>query len=349
MPAVEEDSRMLKRRIPVAVLALVLVSVWSPAAGARPATWTVAIFGPPRPITAPMEFLAKEVAAKTGGELKIEPVYGEALSKATEMLDGLKAQAFEVATLCAAYYPAKLPLFTVLDLPMLAPDDIMAQARVQLALAEHPAMQQEFKRWGIRMLLPIPLPQYQLMGRKRITKAEDLKGVRVRVSGEMAKVLEDFGAVKALVPAPEAFTALERGVLDMSTFPGTFGFVSYRLHEISRYYIDKISLGSQPCFWGVTEAAWRKLSGPTRQLILDLRQPAIQTSIEAFAATDAKSYPEFRARGIEIIDFPPAERARLAANAGKHWQEWVADREKRGLPGRLILEFVQAKIKEYTR
>jgi TRAP-type C4-dicarboxylate transport system substrate-binding protein len=339
---------MLTRRTVVALLGLVLAGGLARPASGRPVTWTVAIFGPPRPITAPIEYLAKEVAARTGAQLKIEPVYGEALSKASEMLDGLQAQAFEAASLCAAYYPAKLPLFTVLDLPMLAPADIMAQARVQMALAEHPALQQEFKRWGIRMLLPIPLPQYQLMGRKRITRAEDLKGVRVRVSGEMAKVLEDYGAVKALVPAPEAFTALERGVLDMVSFP-TFAFVSYRLHEISKYFIDKISLGSQPCFWGVTETAWGRLSPEHQKVLSDLRKPAIETSIQAFAASDEKSYPDFRARGIEIINFPPAERARLAANAGKHWQEWVADREKRGLPGKQILEFVQAKIKEFAR
>lgn len=340
---------MLERRTAAALLGLILVAMSGRPAEAQAVRWTVAIFGPPRAVTVPIEFLAKEVAARTGGQIKIEPVYGEALSKATEMLDGLKAQAFEAALLCAAYYPAKLPVFTVLDLPMLTPADTMAQARVQMALAEHPAMQPELKRWGIRMLLPSPLPQYQIMGKKRITRAEDFKGVRVRVSGEMAKVLEDFGAVKSLVPAPEAYTALERGVLDMSTFPGTFAFVSYRLHEISKYYIDKISLGSQPCFWAVTETAWGGLPPQHQKLLLDLRHPAIQTGIQAFAAADEKNYPEFKARGIEVINFPPAERARLAANAVKHWQEWVADKEKRGIPARQVLEFVQAKIKEHTR
>jgi TRAP-type C4-dicarboxylate transport system substrate-binding protein len=339
---------MLTRRTVGVLLGLALAWGFARPASGGPVTWTVAIFGPPRPTTAPLEFLAKEVAARTGGQLKIEPVYGEALSKATEMLDGLKAGVFEAANICASYYPGKLPLFTVLDLPMLAPDDIQAQARVQMALAEHPAMQQEFKRWGVRMLLPIPLPQYQLMGKKRITRAEDLKGVRVRVSGEMAKILEDFGAVKGLVSAPEAFTALERGVLDMISFP-TFAFVSYRLHEISKYFIDRISLGSQPCLWAVTETAWGKLAPPHQKLLLDLREPAIQRAVQAFAVADEKAYPDFRARGIEIINFPPAERARLAANAGKHWQAWVADKEKRGLPGKQILEFVQARIKEYTR
>ena len=316
---------------------------------AQQVTWKVAIFGPPRAVTVPIEFLAKEMAAKTGGQLKIEPVYGEALSKATEMIDGLKAGAFEAGLLCASYYPGKLPLYTVLDLAMLTPDDVMVQARVQMAVAEHPAIVAEFKRWNLRMLLPGPLPQYQMMGKRRITKVEDLRGVRIRVSGEMARVLEDYGAVKSLVPAPEAYPSLERGVVDMITFPATYAFASYRLQEISKYFIDKISLGSQPCFWGVSETAWSKLPPAQQKQILDLREPATQAGQHAYAAADEKNYADWKARGIEIINFPAAERAKLTANAGKHWQEWVQDKEKKGLPGKALLEFVQAKIKEHAR
>jgi TRAP-type C4-dicarboxylate transport system substrate-binding protein len=319
------------------------------AAHAQAVTWKVAIFGPPRAVTVPIEHVAREVAAKTGGQLKIEPVYGEALSKATEIIDGLKAGAFEVGLLCASYYPGKLPLYTVLDLAMLTPDDVMAQARVQMAVAEHPAVAQEFKRWNLRMLLPGPLPQYQMMGKRRITRVEDLKGVRVRVSGEMARVLEDYGAVKSLVPAPETYTSLERGIVDMITFPATYAFTSYRLQEISKYFIDRISLGSQPCFWGVSETAWSTLAPAHRKLLLDLREPAIQAAIQAYQAADEKNYADWKARGIEIINFPPAERAKLAANAGKHWQEWAQDKDRRGLPGKALLEFVQAKIKDHAK
>lgn len=340
---------MRQHRIVSAVVGLGLGLGLVGPAPAQQTTWKVAVFGPPRAVTAPIELMAREAAAKTGGQLKIEPVYGEALSKATEMIDGLKAGAFEGALLCASYYPGKLPLYTVLDLAMLAPDGIMAQARVQMAVAEHPAIAQEFKRWNVRMLIPGPLPQYQMMGKKRITRVEDLKGVRVRVSGEMARVLEDFGAVKSLVPAPETYTSLERGVVDMITFPATYAFVSYRLHEISRYFIDKISLGSQPCFWGASEAAWAKLSPAQQKILLDLREPAVQAGVEAYAKADEKNYADFKAKGVEVINFPPAERAKLTANAGKHWQEWVQDKEKKGLPGKAVLEFVQARIKEHAK
>lgn len=307
--------------------------------------WKVALFGPPRAVTKPLEWYAQEAAKGTNGQLKIELVYGEALAKAKEMPDGLKVGAFEMAFLCASYYPGKFPLLTVLDLPMFAPESIVTQSRVQLALADHPAVAEELRRWNTLLFLPIVLPQYQVMGKKRIARAEDFKGVRVRVSGEMAKVLEDYGAVKSLMPAPETYIALERGVIDAVTFASTYMFVSYRVHEISKYFTDKISLGTQPCFYGLNAAAWEKAPPATKKLLQDLREGMVQRYAEAYAAADEKNYAEFRQRGIEIINFPPAERAKLLAAAGKHWQAWVRDAEGRGLKGKEVFEFAQGLMK----
>jgi TRAP-type C4-dicarboxylate transport system substrate-binding protein len=340
----------MRRPTPLGLVLFLIVSLFAtPPAPAQPVHWKVALFGPPRPVTVPLDWYAKEVAARTGNQLMIELVYGEALAKATEMPEGLRAGAFEMAMLCGSYYPGKFPLFTVLDLPMLAPADVAAQGRLQIAVGDHPRIAEELKRWGLKLLVPIPLPQFQIMGQRRIVKAEDFKGVRVRVSGEMGRVLEDYGAVKSLVPAPEVFPSLERGIVDAATFPGTFAFASYRLHEISKYYIDKISLGAQPCFFGVSQTAWGRLSAPQQRLLLELREPVLKEYLRAYQAADKKNYVEFRRKGVEIVNFPPAERARLAAGAEKHWRAWVDDKEKRGLPGRAILEFVQAQIRLHSR
>jgi TRAP-type C4-dicarboxylate transport system substrate-binding protein len=316
---------------------------------AQTVQWKVALWGPPRAFTQPIDWFAKEVAARTGGQVKIELVYGEALAKATEMPDGLKAGAFEVASYCTSYYPGKFPLTTLLDLPMFTPEDVVAIGRLQMALAEHPALQEEFKRWNVRMLIAGPLPQYQIMGKRKITKVEDFKGLRVRVSGEMAKVLEEYGAVKSLVPAPEVFPSLERGVVDAATFPSTYAFFSYRLHEVSKYFIDKISLGTQPCFVGVNSAAWAKLSPEHQKVMLDLREPALAEYAKAYKAADDKNYAEMKARGMEIIDFPPAERAKLLKSARKYWDAWDDDMGKRGIKGaKELWAFAEAKLKELT-
>jgi TRAP-type C4-dicarboxylate transport system substrate-binding protein len=331
------------------LVALFWAAVVVSAAEAQQVTWKAALFGPPRAVTQPLDWWAKEVAARTNGQVKIELVYGEALAKATEMPDGLRGGAFEMAMLCASYYPGKLPLWTVLDLPMFTPDDVVVQGRVQMAVAEHPAVLADFKKWNLRLLVPTPLPQYQIMSKKRIAKVEDFKGVRVRVSGEMAKVLEDYGAVKSLVPAPEVFPSLERGVIDAATFPGTYAFVSYRLHEIAKYYVDRISLGSQPCFYGVSETAWAKLSPQHQQVMLDLREGALAEAARAYRAADEKNYPEFKAKGVEVINFAPEERAKLVANADKYWKAWVEDMQKKGLKGKDVFEFALAKTKEFGK
>jgi len=332
-------------RTGVATLACTLLLA-AAVAEAQQVTWKAALFGPPRAVTMPLDWFAKEVAAKTGGQVKIELVYGEALAKATEMPDGIRGGAFEIGFLCASYYPGKFPLWTVLDLPMFTPDDITVQGRTQMAVAEHPAVLDEFKRWNVKLLVPVPLPQYQIMGKRRITKVEDFKGVRIRVSGLMAQVLEEYGAVKSLVPAPEVFPSLERGVVDAVTFPATYTFVSYRIHEISKYFIDKISLGTQPCFYGVSQSAWNKLSPQHQKLMLDLREGTLAEFVRAYSTADEKNYDEFKARGIEIINFPAAERAKLLANAEKFWKAWVEDMQKKGLKGKEVFEFTQAKLKE---
>src|SRR5574341_2172319 len=315
-------------------------------AEAQQASWKAALFGPPRAVTMPLDWFARQVSAKTGGQVKIELVYGEALAKATEMPDGLRAGAFEIGFLCASYYPGKFPLWTVLDLPMFTPDDITVQGRLQMAVAEHPAVLDEFKRWNVKLLVPVPLPQYQIMGKRRIARVEDFKGVRIRVSGLMAQVLEEYGAVKSLVPAPEVFPSLERGVVDAVTFPSTYTFVSYRIHEISKYFIDKISLGTQPCFYGASQSAWNKLSPQQQKVMLELREGTLAEFVKAYRAADEKNYVDFKTRGLEIINFPPAERAKLAANAGKFWKAWVEDMQKKGLRGKEVFEFTQAKMKE---
>lgn len=330
----------IPKRLAAATLALALCG----AANAQSVNWKAGLFGPPRSPTKPAEWWAQELAARTGGQVKVEMIFGEALAKTTEIPDALRAGAFEMGMYCASYYPGKFPLFSVLDLPFLATNDMTRLARAQLALAQHPAVAAELKRWNTLLLLPMPLPHYQIMSQKRIAKVEDFKGLRVRVSGAMAGVLEDFGAVKSLVPAPEVYSSFERGVVDAITFPSTYAFYSYRVYEVAKFFVDDISLGAQPCFYGVNLAAWGKLTAGQQKLMIELREAAIPRFAEVNAAEDGKNMEAFRQKGVETLHFPPAERAKLLANAEKHWQEWAEGMEKRGLPGKSVLDLARKQF-----
>jgi TRAP-type C4-dicarboxylate transport system substrate-binding protein len=334
-------------RLVAATAWVVVVTTDSPASAAE-ITWKAGIWGPPRLSTQPLEWYAEAVAAKTGRQMKIQFLYDEK-GKGSQAADWVKAGKYDASYICTTYYGDRMPLATVIDLPMFAPDSPAVLGRVELALADHPAIQAELRKWNLKMLVPAPLPHYQLMGTRRVVRIADLQGAKIRISVETGKILEEYGATIHPMPADEVLAALKSGTIDTvaSSYPLTF--LAFRVHEASKYVTEKISLGTQLCYLGVSQKAWDALPAHVQTVMLSLRQPAVARYEESYAREDATTIATFRQKGIEFVSFNPADRARLVAKAIKYWQAWVEEREKQGLKGREVFEFTQAKIREFTR
>src|SRR3546814_18410010 len=68
------------------------------------------------------------------------------------------------------------------------------------------------------------------------------KGKRVRAPGGLGEAMRLLGAVPTSVPAPEVYTALERGVFEAAPFPFTYSFGCYTLSEVSHVYTRGLQL-----------------------------------------------------------------------------------------------------------
>ena len=323
------------------VLALAAIPV------AAETVWKVQIWGPKRASTELFEKYAKEVAARTNGQMKMEIAYGKGTP--TDSADLLKAGSVDAAYFCAQYFAEKMPLTTVIDLPMFAPPNLRAMARVELALADQPAIDAEMAQWNAKILLPTPMPQYQLMGTRRVGSMDDLKGARVRISGEMGKILGEYGAQASVIASTESAAALKAGKLDLVALPYTYSFVTFKVDDASKYVTDKISLGAPLCFVGANRKSWDALPAATRKAMTDAREQLLSHYEDAYSSEDAANIATFKSKGIEFVDFKAVDRARLVARAIKVWQAWVDDRERQGLPGREVFEFTQQRIREYSK
>jgi TRAP-type C4-dicarboxylate transport system substrate-binding protein len=331
----------------IAACAAFAAALLAPALAAADTTWKVQFWGPKRPSLYPYEWYAKEVAARTGGRMKLELSYDK--GDAAESLTLLKSGSVDAAYICAQYVADKIPLATVLDLPMFSPDNVVALGRVELAVSEHPAIDAELRKWNAKMLLPTPLTQYQLMGSRKVTRIDDFKGAKVRMSGEMGRILAAYGAEITNFPAPESADAIRTGRVDLVALPYPSTFAAYKVHEASKYVTDKISLGAALCFLGVNAKSWDALPADVRKTMLELREPMIARYAEAYGSDDAATIAAFRAKGLEFVTFNPVDRARLVARAIKVWESWVDEREKQGLKGREVFEFTQQKIRDYAK
>jgi TRAP-type C4-dicarboxylate transport system substrate-binding protein len=339
---------LVRFRIAMRAVAACLAAVLAlPAFAADTTTWKIQVWGPKRASLIPYEWYAKELAAKTGGRMKLEFTFDK--GNPAEMLDLLKSGSADATYVCSQYVPKQAPLLTILDLPMFSPDNILAMGRTELALADHPAIEAELAAWNAKMLLPTPLPQYQLMGTRKVARLDDLKGAKIRMSGDMGRILAEYGAEVMTFPASESVAAMKSGKIELVSLPYPSTFAAYKLQDSSKYATENISLGAALCYLAVNVKSWEALPADVRKVMLDLREPLIARYPEAYAPEDAAAFAEFKAKGIELVKFNPVDRARLVARAIKAWDAWIDERQKQGLKGREVFEFTQKKMREYSK
>ena len=319
-----------------------------PASAQQSVQWELSVWGPPRAYTKSVETLASEVERKSDGKFKIRIHYGEAISPAKENLDGVKIGAFEAAAMCASYHPGKNPALTGLDLPFLPLKDMDAVYRTQDAYLHHPVVVAEMKRWNAVPFMATPLPQYEFMGVGNPPRTlEDWKGMRVRALGGLGDAMREIGAVPTTVPAPEVYTALERGTINAASAGFTYMHAAYRLHEISKWYTDGLAPGTIGCIVAVNRDAYERLPAEYRTMLDEARPVAYEKMRDAYLEADAKNVPLFQQMGMERITYTPEQRAQFEERAAKPvWDKWVAEMNSKKLPGQELLDFILAEARK---
>jgi TRAP-type C4-dicarboxylate transport system substrate-binding protein len=336
----------MRRSVAVfAAAAAAVAAIATPASAQQKIVWNHNVFGPPRAVTAGLEAMAAFFKKESNGNFEIKINFGATLGPERQVPEAIKSAGYESGMLCVGYFPGKLPLTTVLELPFLPPAGLAANAVVNEAVLNHPAIVKEMaERWNMKYFGPTFLPPYEFMGNKRIAGVGDMKGVKMRISGLNAKSLQKFGAVPTMVTAPESYTAIERGTIDMLGFPYAYTFGAYKTYEVSKYVTEGIGLGGFMCFQGVSNDAWNKMPKALQDKMAAKMPQAWAASdealLKAYKAADEKWIPIFHEK-LEVNKFPASERQKLEAGANTIWEEWVKEQEADGRPGREMLDFVK--------
>jgi TRAP-type C4-dicarboxylate transport system substrate-binding protein len=337
------------RAVAACTCAIPALAVWasmSPAAADK-TVWNFNIFGPKRALTAGIEAMVDLYRKESNGEFEIKIAYGAALGPEKQVPESIKSGGYEGGFMCAGYYPGKFPLLTVLELPFLAPRSLESNAKVNHAVLSHPLIAKEMaERWNIKYFGNTFLPAYEFMGNKRIASVDDMKGVKMRISGLNAQALQAFGAVPTMVTAPEGYTALERGTIDSFGLPYTYTFGAYKLYEVSKYVTEGMAMSGLVCFQGVSLAACNKLSDNLKAKLPQAQELSNAALFKAYKDADDKWIPIFKQK-LEVTPFPPAERDKLVAKSEAIWEKWVEEQQAAGRPGREVLNFVKAEVAKY--
>jgi len=309
-------------------------------------SWNLSTWGKERAFTVGIEYIAEQLAEKTGGNFSLKIHYGEALSKARENLDGIKIGAFQAAQFCNFYHPGKNPAWMVLTMPFLPLGDLKVSQVVREAAMAHPALVADMDNWNAMAYFSALLPQYEFLGRGDAPKTLDgWKGKRVRAGGGIGTAMEVLGATLTTVPATEVYTGMERGTMDAASFPYTYSHAAYQIHEISNWFTANMSPGTAECATVLNKDAYAKLPPQYQKLLMDLKEPAYEVQIKAYHDIDEKNLPMFRERLEEII-YTDEQLAEFRKVGGQPvWDQWVEENKDK-FDARQLIDFVMAEAEK---
>ena len=312
-------------------------------------TWRQALWGNRRAVTEGIESIVEKVKEATCGNFDIQLFYAEQLSKSREIPDAIKVGAVDGGQICASYYPAKMRALGVLDLPFLPVENLDVLKEVFEVMYAHEAFKKALAAWGAMYYTGTMLPQYEYMGRGNPPlKLEDWKGKRVRALGGMGAAMEALGAVPTTVPAPETYTALQRGTVDAIGFPFSYTFASYRLDEIAEWYTSNMAAGSVGCIFALRLDAYNSLPEQYRTILEEVKLPSYEVLKEAYTKQDKINLPKWEANPkLQKIVFQEEDLAEFRRVGGSPvWEAWVKENEAHGVPARELLDLVMKTAKE---
>jgi len=324
----------------------VLVALGVAFAGEAVATeWNVSLWGKRRAFTEHVEKLAELVGAKTNGSFTLNLSYG-GLSKNRENLDGISIGAFEMAQFCAGYHADKNPSITVLELPFLGVDSLEKEIEVSRAVYGHPAAQKDLGRWNATLLMPSPLPQYNIIGvGNGPMTLDDFEGLTVRATGGIGKAMEALGAVPTSMSASEVRQALDSGVVKAVAF-APHAHMSFGTVENAKWWTTNLNPGTVNCPVVVNTDALNSLSDSEREALMGSIDEALEHYVSYYNNQTMSAWgPKLDEKGIERITYSDEALAKFReAVAGPAAESWIKENSARGLPAQELYDLVTGLV-----
>ena len=254
----------------------------------------------------PYDFLADEVARMSNGELEIEYAGGSDVIGGFDAPEAIANGVFDMSHSANSYFAGAMPSSISLASGN-ASADALKSSGVLDAYADILMQQRSVKMLG----MPLSGVGYVLQVRGNPGELSYFKGKKIRSIPLYDPILEALGATPVTTSPSEAYTAMERGVVDGLGWPD-IGLLDFKFYEQAKFVMlpDFYQLRT------VTLINPNSFSGLPEELQTVLTEAS--ASADAIGAKWAKEkrdaeHAEMEAAGVEFVSLSNAEGAQFRA------------------------------------
>ena len=304
---------------------------------------------PSHHLQASWQWVADQIEARTDGSVKIRMFTSGSLHGSKQGFEALRSGITDITPAYPAYEPTGFNLAYAGELPFKFPNaQVMSRVMDEL----YPKyIKAEYEKTGAKLAFWCNTTNYLFVAtRKPVKSLADLKGMKIRSPGLMASnTLKALGAVPVMMPTPEIYEGIERGVVD-GTFLTPSSGISYRLYEVGKYLnIMPVSCLGIPV--AIRPKAWEKLTPEQQAIVFQVFREGTMDVAEGYDEESAKAIASWEKQGgtVVIVD---AEEIQKCKNAVAQVDEaWIARCAKagKGEQAKQMLQELDLLVKKYEK
>ena len=272
----------------------------------------------------PYFFLAQEVDKMSGGELKIQYVGGSEVVGGFDAPEAVAKGIFDISHSANAYFAGAMPS----SISLASGDASIDRLRETGVLDAYADVLMQ-KRGVMLLGTPLSGVGYVFQVRFKPTNLSAFKGKKIRSIALYDPILEALGAVPVKTSPSEAYTSMERGVVDGLGWPD-IGLLDFKFYEHAKYIVS-------PTFYTLRTThllnpnSFKKLPKELQGVLMKASRSADKIGAAWAKKQRDTEHAQMGKHGVEIIKLPPADAKKFVdLTEEKLWAKILKQSPKNG-------------------
>lgn len=266
------------------------------------------------------EPFAKEVAARSNGEVTVKIYPGATLGNPKTMVDAIKNGITDIGFVIPSYVPGRFERSSVFELPFIF-NSASHVAKVVYDVYDE-FLADDYSDFKALWFLSAPLSQIHTTEAPLLT-LDDFKGKKIRGGNALeSEAITLLGGNPVGLPISELSIALQKGVVD-GCFTPYAALKSHKLIDVSKYITEFNFSGALMCVL-MNKAKWNSLSDNGKKVINDIATKEFGLiAAGAFDEEDKENKLAAEAVGMKSYQLSEADRVAIKSKFNVFYTDWV--------------------------
>lgn len=297
-----------------------------------------------------VNYIAEQIAERTGGEVVVEQNWGGALFKTNAALQSIGLGVADMGVIIGAYSASEFPELQMAGLQLKpAHPWVMMQAMYEL-FTTNEQLQARFDEMNIVYLSTFSLsPGLLACSGEGIRSLADVPGKKIAHTGSSTDIFKDLGGNLVSMPIYEVYQGMETGLVECSVTYAYYAVAS-KLNELVDTVTDMqfSSLASLGTF--INKDTYDALTPEQQAILKQVGRDVMDFYGENLMAADVKAMTTLTTgeHAVDLVKMPEADYARVSDLFAPSIENWKADASAVGTDGDALMAELFTLIDKWT-